>query len=930
MGALHPNLRKKLEKTVIQARQIAEKAAESALKALAVDNHQPFEHMTPELREFRNKLRSHGRAIGDIRRPKGDQDIYHLIIETAYQHWHRMLFARFLAENNLLMHPDGVAVTLDECEELATEEGTGKWVLASRYASTMLPAIFRQNDPTLQLEFAPEYKLELEKVLSELESEIFHADDSLGWVYQFWQAKKKDEVNASEKKIGADELPAVTQLFTEDYMVKFLLQNSLGAWWAEKFLQKHPQIAQNKELTEDDLRKVVAFDDYSLDFLRFIFDDDNKAWKPAAGCFEGWPKEAKDITILDPSCGSGHFLVAAFELMVRIRIVEEELSVQDAINAVLKDNIFGLEIDTRCTQIAAFLVALSAWTYPGAEGYHHLPGLNIACSGIPVTAKKEDWLKLAIDDKRIIAGLDRLWELFHQAPILGSLVEPTSGIGAFQSTVVSDIIPILKNVLSSETHDDEFIESAVAAQGVAKAASMLSNQYILVITNVPYLARGKQEKELQDFSELYHYDGKTDLATTMISRCRNFCKTGATYAIVSPQSWLVQHAYSNFRNLLLSQDEYKLIAKLGPRAFETISGEVVNVSNIINCKNTTGNHDTVNFVDVENGKSPSEKNRLLKIAQITSSSQTQLLSNKSHIISPVFTLGCELLELYATSYQGIKSGDDGKLRRKFWELPNLNKSWRYEQSTTNTTRLFGGREHIIWWEYNHEFARFQGQNGWGKNGVIINQMGSLPSTLHTGNPFDGTVACLIPTDQNNLPAIWMFCSSSTYSETIREIDSSLGVANSMFVRVPFDLKYWQELAIKKYPNGLPDPYSDDPTQWIFKGIINETTEPLQVATSRLLGYSWPDQKDLPEFKNIIDEDGIVCMRGKFPEALIAFERFRSIQSGPYVAYPQWTENINDAGETIRATMIDTRIKGICEYSEFKEYLNIHKKRFLRS
>ena len=104
----------------------------------------------------------------------------------------------------------------------------------------MLPQIFRKGDPVLEVALPPETRSEMEDLLKELPREVFVADDSLGWVYQFWQADRKDEINKSEKKIGADELPAVTQLFTEDYMVLFLLHNTLGAWWAGKVLARNP------------------------------------------------------------------------------------------------------------------------------------------------------------------------------------------------------------------------------------------------------------------------------------------------------------------------------------------------------------------------------------------------------------------------------------------------------------------------------------------------------------------------------------------------------------------------------------------------------------------------------------------------------------------------------------------------------------------
>ena len=162
--------------------------------------------------------------------------------EIAYQAWHRMLFARFLAENDLLMHPSGAALSLEICDELAREERAAgnrdvdAWDLAARYAGEMLPGIFNANDPSSRAaaRFAPEDRLALERILTGLPAEVFTADDALGWIYQFWQTEKKDEVNASERKIGGADIAPVTQLFTEDYMVRFLLENSLGAWWAAR------------------------------------------------------------------------------------------------------------------------------------------------------------------------------------------------------------------------------------------------------------------------------------------------------------------------------------------------------------------------------------------------------------------------------------------------------------------------------------------------------------------------------------------------------------------------------------------------------------------------------------------------------------------------------------------------------------------------
>jgi hypothetical protein len=121
-----------------------------------------------------------------------------LVEEIAYEQWHRLLFARFLAENRLLMHPQGGHLSIAECAELAPSEGADNgWDLAGRYAALMLPGIFRAGDPAAQVRLAREYRSQLEGLVADLPEEVFTSEDGLGWTYQFWQAKRKDEVNKS-------------------------------------------------------------------------------------------------------------------------------------------------------------------------------------------------------------------------------------------------------------------------------------------------------------------------------------------------------------------------------------------------------------------------------------------------------------------------------------------------------------------------------------------------------------------------------------------------------------------------------------------------------------------------------------------------------------------------------------------------------------
>ena len=679
MKTLSTEFRRQLERTVIEARDVAEGGARVALETLAVHHHEPYAHMAPAKRRLRQQLRAHARQLGD--RPdtrSGGYGIDHLVHECAYEHWHGMLFARFLAENDLLIEPAmEIAISMEECEELAREKSVDKWALAARFAHQMLPQVFRPDHPVFEVQFAREHRLKLEVLVEGLPPDVFNAVDSLGWVYQFWQSRKKDEVNRSEVKIGVEELPAVTQLFTEPYMVEFLLHNSLGAWW----VSRNPDTPCPIELT----------------YLRRT-----EEGIPAAGDFDGWPDDLSEFRLLDPCCGSGHFLVAAFLMLVPMRMALEDLSATEAVGAVLRDNLYGLELDRRCVELAAFALALAAWTYPGVRGYRTLPDLSVACSGLAPNATKQQWLALAeeaaaagglpperglfgVEDSLLSAplrnSLDTLHDLFEQAPLLGSLIDPRSlKVNLFQSSFES-VRALLAATLERERTSDEQTERAVAAQGMAHAAELLINRYTLVITNVPYVARGKQGEMLRSFCGQSYPAAKNDLATVFLERCLKLCAEGGTASLVLPQNWLVLTTYRKLREKLLKTKTWHLLARLGPGAFETITGEVVKAILLtLNRGDPAGQSsgrfdesaaagNTMYGLDVSESRTTGEKAKALREAKLKGVGQLRQLENPDARLTLVDVHGA-LLKERAGAYQGIATGDYACFGRKFWELPN--------------------------------------------------------------------------------------------------------------------------------------------------------------------------------------------------------------------------------------------------------------------
>lgn len=879
MAPLPESLRRQLEKTVVDAREVAEMGAREALLRLAVDRPEAFTEMSVGGRELRVRLRAHARQLGDPRKATGEQSVERLVTECAYEHWHRMLFARFLAESNLLIHPDhGVPVTLQECEELArSEAASDRWDLAGRFAARMLPGIFRPHDATLAVSLAPEHTQALEALLESLVPETFTADDSLGWVYQFWQAKRKEEVNDSGAKIGAEELPSVTQLFTEPYMVQFLLHNTLGAWWAGKILTERPELALTAA-DEDELRRACELPECPWPFLRFVREQPDGRWRPAAGQFDEWPRRAAELTVMDPCCGSGHFLVEAFRILVPLRMEEERLSASDATNAVLRQNIFGLELDERCTQIAAFNLALAAWSYPRADGHRPLPELHLACSGLAVGASRADWERLADGDQNVRLALGWLHDEFRQAPVLGSLIDPARGHAA-KLVEWSALAPLLERALAHEAlrQDAQASEAAVAAQGLARAAALLTMSYTLVMTNVPYLGRGKQDVVLKSHLEAYFPTGKADLATAFVLRCLSLCTEGGSVALVTPQNWLFLPSYSKLRENLLKRDTWNAVIRLGSGAFGTIGGQVVNVAMLV--LSTTHRKAGASFlsVDVSDAARPNDKAACLRGALdtlLTLLFQEEIERNPDFVVTGQDLRG-ELLNAVATATQGLKTGDDDRYRREFWEVSALRPSWRFLQSTITASTPYGGRSSIIDWSTKGTgMARLQGMHAWGRTGVAVKLMGQIPATIYTGDIFDSNVAPIVPADPSDLPALWCFCESGSFAAALRRINTKLSIAEGSVTKVPFDLGHWRAVAQERYPDGLPAPETDDPTQWLFHGYPVLATTRLQVAVARLLGYQWPAESDddihlstharalaraSATLSKLADSDGVVCI-----------------------------------------------------------------------
>ncbi|WP_294105854.1 Eco57I restriction-modification methylase domain-containing protein, partial [Thiolapillus sp.] len=575
-----------------------------------------------------------------------------------------------------------------------------------------------------------------------------------------------------------------------------------------------------------------------------------------------------------------------------------------------------------------------------------LPELNLACSGLSVSVAKEEWKQLGLGKKNLTIALDWMHDTFKDAPVLGSLLNPAK-TDAAKLVHWDEFSHTLEQALQQEQADEQQ-EATVVAQGLAKAATLLAGQYQWVVTNVPYLARGKQNQRLRDFCERHYPAAKNDLATVFLDRCLEFCSLpsssgrgaggegaiGGTVSVVLPQNWLFLTSYKKFREKLLQQDTWHLIARLGPGAFETISGEVVKAILISLSRGDSiqqaeglfaerADGHLIRGMDVSEPRTAAEKAAGLLTTEIKSVEQAKQLENSDARIALEEASELPLLRKYASGLQGVSPADAPHYGRCHWELFAPNNEWVKWQSTVDLTVHYGGKELSLWYGDDLKTAISDGQaylrgtEAIDKKGVVIRQMRDLPCAIHTGAIFDTNCAIVLPNDESHLPAIWCFCSSPEYNEAVRQIDQSLKVTNATLAKVPFDLDHWIKVAEKKYPNGLPKPYTNDPIQWIFHGhpcgsvVWDEKTKwtahgplrtddtVLQVAVARLLGYRWPAEQDTEmeladeqrEWVNrcetllpFADEDGIVCIPPVRGEAAAA-DRLLNLLAAAYNLHP---------------------------------------------
>ncbi|NCB71837.1 MAG: BREX-1 system adenine-specific DNA-methyltransferase PglX, partial [Clostridia bacterium] len=399
----------------------------------------------------------------------------------------------------------------------------------------------------------------------------------IGWLYQYYISEKKDDVFKNfkkGKKAGPREIPAATQLFTPHWIVRYLVENSLGRLW----MLNHPRsnlIAK--------MEYYIKPEQEESDFLRIS--------KP------------EEIKVCDPACGSGHMLTYAFDLLYSIY---EEVGYDPSSipSLILKNNLYGIEIDERAGELAAFALSMKArqksrrfFNNPVEPNICVLKNVKIEPDNL-----KEYVKHVGIDlfSEDVLATLNQ----FEEADNFGSLIIPaTSNAGE-----------VLK-ALSQKNMEGEMFLSETHEQIITALtqADYLSQKYHVVVANPPYMGGGNMNGKLSDFAKKQYPNSKSDMCTMFIERNLKMVVNRGNIAMITMQSWMFLSSYEKLREKLIKESTITSMAHLGARAFDSIGGEVVSTTAFV-IENQHMQGKKGSFVRLVDGGSESEKLNSLKEA----------------------------------------------------------------------------------------------------------------------------------------------------------------------------------------------------------------------------------------------------------------------------------------------------------------------------
>ena len=396
----------------------------------------------------------------------------------------------------------------------------------------------------------------------------------IGWLYQYYNSEKKDDVFAALKKnvkITKENIPAATQLFTPDWIVRYMVENSLGRLW----LEGHPDVKSQLLPTEEEQSAYAAGNRDPEDTKWHYYLEEAEQEPEVQTQLAEIRKEYAALTpdqlkVIDPCSGSGHILAYMFDVLMKI-YESYGYTTREAVSSIVENNLYGLDIDDRAAQLAYFAVMMKARQY---DRRFFSRGIQPHVYAI-VESNYVD--KFAVDyfcngDAKLTTAMDTIIKELHDAKEYGSILTVTPQVWSVLYDRFAEITEDIN--MSRETALRELLP-------LVQVAEALAQKYDVVVTNPPYMASSGMSKKLFSYVKKYYDDGRNDLYTVFILRCREFCKISGLLGMIAQLGWMSLTRSGQLRNTIYSSMYYLNMVHLGSRVFEELSGEVVKTSTFV-------------------------------------------------------------------------------------------------------------------------------------------------------------------------------------------------------------------------------------------------------------------------------------------------------------------------------------------------------------
>ncbi|WP_155276331.1 BREX-1 system adenine-specific DNA-methyltransferase PglX [Lacticaseibacillus rhamnosus] len=562
--------------------------------------------------------------------------------------------------------------------------------------------------------FTPSYSVGvIRDLVDDIREDDFDVDkggqvEIIGWLYQYYNTEPKDSAFKKKKYLTSD-IPPVTQLFTPDWIVKYLVENSLGRYWIRVLLDRGDK-RTSAEIAE------------SFGWHYFMPDAKQNDSTPHPNMAE---KRIEDITFVDPAMGSGHILIYAFDVFLQI-YQAEGYSRREAAQKIVKDNLFGFDIDRRAFQLSYFAMMMKLRRENRRTFDLHLKP-NIF--EVPTTALTPDDFSETINaSKTNKKQLKELLTKFNKGKELGSLID--FSIDIFKNALIKEIIhkqftgQLTFDTLNQLAHRHEL-------KSLVRVGMGLSSQYTISVTNPPYMGSGKMPKPLSDFVGKKYPASKSDLFAVFIERLQHMTKQDGFFAMITQHQWMFLSSFKSLRERMINWPIINM-AHLGTRAFEEIGGEVVQTTAFIIQKqassNFVGTYERLVDFDSQTRKEKAYlaaiKAPKLKYVYRTKQTNFEKISGNPlayWVPSPIFAdfMTSNKMGNLVKAVKGLFTGDNGQFLRRWHEVEYTNIDFK-SHSTEESVK--SGK---VWFPCNKggQFRRWYGNNdfviNWFNNGEQI-------------------------------------------------------------------------------------------------------------------------------------------------------------------------------------------------------------------